>query len=213
VIGPDIKLDFPKLRQLKRAMKELPSKVLARRMAEALNRAIKPGETALKALTPRGPTGNLRKSIKRKKKWYADTGNAVALVGYTAAPRKPSNELAANQKGFHAGFLEFGTKKRKTKGSIASSFGKAGGSIKKLGKRKFRTSPKPPKGFVKRADAGEKVDLGKFPVGGKKGIPPVRTAFKKSLGAFSQAMPREGAKSLQDAIKEMARGFPPRGDT
>lgn len=217
--GVDIKIEFPELEAIKTSFRGLPKTLAAKHMGAALNKAIEPGLKALKTLTPRGPTGNLRKAIKKKVKRYTGSltsrnpakspGAAVALAGFTAPPRKKSADLSASEKGFHGGFLEFGTKDRKTKGRIASSFSRSGAVRVVVAKRSGRitTKPRPPKGFLKAAPKGGTVDLGAFPIGGKAGVPPVRTAFKRSSSAMRSLMAVEMTKSLNQALKEMASPF------
>lgn len=207
--GIDISVDFPEMKAIKSAFADLPKNIAAKYMAAALGKAIDPGLKALRDLTPRGATGNLKRSIKKKTKKYTRTGSGVALAGYTAPPRKNASDLKSNEKGAHQGFLEFGTKQRKTKGRIASSFKRSGPVKVVVAKRSgnVRTNPKPPKGFVKAASSGGTVDLGAFPIGGKKGLPPVKTAFQRTRSQIGGAMQKEMAVALNNAIKEMASPF------
>lgn len=207
--GIDLSLEFPELNALKEAFRTLPKNIAAKHMAAALGRAMEPAFTALKNLTPRGATGNLKRSIRKKTKRYVASGSGVALVGYTAAPRKKAADLKSNEKGQHQGFLEFGTKARRTKKNIASSFKRTGPIKAVTAKRSRKTvsSPKPPKGFMKVVRKGDTVDLGEFPVGGKAGLPPVRTAFERTRGAVSAALTKEMTVSLNNALKEMANPF------
>lgn len=221
--GIDVSIEFPELEQIKAAFKTLPRNIAAKHMGAALNKSIDPGFRLLKTLTPRGPTGNLRKAIRKKVKRYTGSltsknpakspGAAVALAGYVAPPRKKAADTAANEKGYHGGFLEFGTKDRKTKGYIASSFSRSGAVKVVVAKRsgKITTRPKPPKGFVKAVSKGGTVDLGRFPIGGKGGVPPVKTAFQRAQPAIRSAMNVEMTKSLNNALKEMASPFGKRG--
>lgn len=206
--GVDVTVDFPELEEIKAAFRELPPNIAAKYMASALLKSIDPGLRLLKSLTPKGPTGNLRRSIAKKSKRYSKGGKGagVALAGFRAAPK--GKESKANQKGHHQGFLEFGTKERKTKGRIASSFSRSG-KVKMLkGKRKgIFTKPAPPKGFVKAAPKGEVVDLKKFPIGGSAGLPPVKTAFERGLGQMKSSLTNEMTVSLNNALKEMASPF------
>lgn len=217
--GIDIKVEFPELDKLKRAYEFLPRSIAAKHMGAALNKAIDPAFRLLKTLTPRGPTGNLRRSIAKKVKRYTGSpksrnpakspGAAVALAGYVAPPRKRSEELGRNQKGSHGGFLEFGTKRRQTKSNIASSFKRTGRIKTIVSGRSGRvsSSPKPPKGFIRVVRKGETVDLGSFPVGGKGGVPPVRTAYERSLPAMKSVLAQQMTVSLNNALKEMASPF------
>lgn len=221
--GIEVNIEFPELEQVKAAFKTLPRNIAAKHMGAALGKAIDPGFKLLKSLTPRGPTGNLRRAIRKKTKRYTggptsknqakSPGAAVALVGYVAPPRKKAAETAANEKGYHGGFLEFGTKERKTKGYIASSFRRSGPVKVVVAKRsgKITTKPKPPKGFVRAVPKGGTVDLGRFPIGGKAGVPPIKTAFERAQPAIRSAMNIELTKSLNNALKELASPFGKRG--
>lgn len=221
--GIEVTIEFPELEEVKAAFRTLPRNIAAKHMGAALNKSIDPGLKLLRTLTPRGPTGNLRRAIRKKVKRYTGSptsknpakspGAAVALAGYVAPPKKKSNQTAANEKGYHGGFLEFGTKERRTKGYIASSFSRSGPVKVVVAKRsgKITTKPKPPKGFVRAVPKGETVDLGRFPIGGKGGVPPIKTAFERAQPAIRSAMATELTKSLNSALKEMASPFGKRG--
>lgn len=216
--GIEVNMDFPELTELREQFKALPKNLAAKHLGAALRKAMAPGQAALKRNTPKGATGNLRKSVKTKIKTYNKSGNAVGLVGY---------EIGGGSKGYHQGFVEFGTKERKTKGNIASSFKKRGpfkiAAPKKLGKPpkdlfsaagnryaaryrsrgKVSTNPKYPKAFFKRAAAGEIVKLGKMPVGGKSGVPPVKTSFNQARPAMVSVLQSELATRLEKALSEL----------
>lgn len=128
--GVDVKVEFPELDNLKRAFNNLRPSLAKKHMGAAIRRTLKPGLTALRSTTPRGPTGNLRRAISSKVKTYAN-GGAVGLVGYTAAGSGKAKAAGGTVKkgrdrAFHMGFLEFGTRDRHTKGPIASSFKRLG---------------------------------------------------------------------------------------
>jgi len=124
----------------------------------------------LKAKTPKGPTGNLKKSTltvarayKKDRKWFTATG--YSTQGNKNNPPKLAGARRTGKfLGFHAGFVEFGTKNRKTRRSIASSFESAPFKIKTTsrGKNKGRikTTPGGKKSFFKRVPLGQQVDLG-----------------------------------------------------
>jgi len=200
--GVDVKVEFPQMEEVQKAFRSLRGNIAAKYMAAALGKTIDPALKALKSNTPKGPTGNLRRAIRKKTKRYVKDGAGIAMAGYTAAPKKRGDGLKGSQKGHHQGWLEFGTKRRVTDGPIASRYKALGKKIKKV------TDPKPPKGFVKRVPDDERVDLGRFPIGGKKGKPPIRTAYQQTLGTMKALMPREMTKSLTKALAEMARPFP-----
>lgn len=105
-------MQYPDLEDLRQEFRKLPKTLAARYMEPAVRQAITPGLQKLRQITPRGPTGNLKKSVRKKTKKYVKDGTAIGLVGYT---------VGRGAKGYHQGFLEFGTKERQTKGRVASS--------------------------------------------------------------------------------------------
>lgn len=209
---------FPDMDELRAELKKLPTNLAAKHFGAALRKAVQPGLTALRRNTPKGPTGNLRRSIKTKVKTYPRDGRAVGIVGYS---------WGGENKGYHQGFIEFGTKDRQTKGSFASSFRKRGpftiSKPRKLGRpprdlfgaagdryarrlqqnRRVTTSPKYPKAFFKRASAGERVKLGKMPVGGRTRVPPVKTSFEQSKAAMQAELRLQLAARIEKAWSEL----------
>lgn len=107
-----LSMQYPDLQELRQEFRKLPKNLAARYMEPAMRKAIEPGLRELRKATPRGPSGNLRKSIRKKSKKYPKDGTAIGLVGYT---------VGRGAKGYHQGWLEFGTKDRQTKGRYASS--------------------------------------------------------------------------------------------
>ena len=204
----ELSLEFPELTELRQQFRELPKNIAAKHLGAALRIAMKPAIVALKRATPKGPTGNLRKSVKFKSKLYKKDGNAVGLVGY---------EIGGGSKGYHQGFLEFGTKERQTKGRFASSWKNNGGGFRIINARRGRnagklvTQPKPPKAFFKSAKAGERVSLGKMPIGGRTKQPPVKSAFTQTRPQMVSLLRGELATRLEKALAEVkgraARGL------
>jgi hypothetical protein len=199
---------FPDMDELRAELKKLPNNLAAKGLGAALRKAIQPGLTALRRNTPKGPTGNLRKSIKTKVKTYPRTGAAVGMVGYS---------WGGDSKGYHQGFLEFGTKERRTKKRFASSWkrsllnnagaSRAGFQIlnPKRGRNagKLVTNPKPPKAFFKSAKAGQTVELGKMPIGGRTGVPPVKTAFAQAKPEMEVTLRMQLAARIENAWSEL----------
>lgn len=217
--------EFPELRQIQQAFRGFPKKLSAKYIGAALRRTIKPAEAALKANVKKlsRVTGNLQRAVATKVKRYPKTGNAVALVGFIAAGsgKSASARGGSVRKGkdraFHAGFIEFGTRPRRTRGMIASSYNRLGKfTIKPIAKRgkfagvaRVQTTPKYPKAFFKKGDRSG-VNVGYTPIGGKSGQPPIRTAYERTLPQMRQLLPGEMAKGLENALKELANPFPPR---
>lgn len=226
--GIDIKVDFPEMQQLRKAFSQFRPSLARKHMGAAIRRSLSPGLTALRSKTVRGPTGNLYRAITSKVKTYK-SGNAVGLVGYVAAGSTKSKSAAGGavrrgkDRAFHAGFLEFGTKERFVKtssvrggSSIASSFNSLGPfKIAKVARRgkfagvvRVNTSPKYPKAFFKKAPRGKSLSLRDMPVGGKKGQPPVKSAYRESVATMRSALAVEMTKSLINAQKDLADRFP-----
>jgi len=59
------------------------------------------------------------------------------------------------------------------------------------------TKPRPPKGFLKGTTKGDQVDLGKMPIGGKRGVPPIQNGV----------LPEQKTTMSADMRKEMAQGI------
>ena len=204
-----IDMYFPDMDELRAELLKLPKNLAAKHLGAALRKATQPGLTALRKNTPKGPTGNLRKSIRTKVKTYPKDGRAVGMVGYS---------WGGDSKGYHQGFIEFGTKQRTTKqGRFASSFrwkldtaGKGRGGFritvpargKNAGKMKT-VNPAYPKSFFKSAKDGQKVDLGKMPIGGRTGKPPVKSAFAQSRTAMETELRLQLGARIEKAWGEL----------
>lgn len=212
-------VEFPELKQIAYELREFPQRMRRKYMKAAFNAAARVGEAKVKQMTPKGPTGNLRRSIVKK----ATSGYGVA--GYKRSPKK--RDKIDSKKGTvgaqHAGLLEFGTKARKTKGRIASTFrvaNRASGDMRivtpKRGKYagQLRTKgPNFPKSFFKSAPAGKKVDLKKMPVGGRIKKPPVKAAFEAAKSEITNVLRQQASTALARATKDLANRFPPKGVT
>ena len=111
--GISITTGIPGLESIRNAFMALPKNLAAKHMAAGLRRAAEKGGTlqALKSATPRGPTGNLRRSIAIKSKRYAKTGVGAVVLGYRAS-RKKDEPYDKTKLGYHQGLVEFGTKER-----------------------------------------------------------------------------------------------------
>lgn len=219
--GIDVTVEFPELQRLKKEFNALPSNLARKHLGAAIRRSLKPGLDALRSKVVRGPTGNLKRAIASKVKTYK-SGNAVGLVGFVAAGSGKNKSAgggsvkSGKDRAFHAGFLEFGTKERRTKGFVASSFKTLGPfKIKPIAKRgkfagavRVQTTPKYPKAFFKRAPKGQVVNLNAMPVGGRLGQAPVRTAYTQSLGAMRNQLKPEMENALLKAAKDLANNFP-----
>jgi hypothetical protein len=212
--GIDINVSFPELESLVQGFRGLPKRLAAKYIGAALRKAIAPGAKRLKQTTPRGPTGNLRRAVAIKVKRYTKGlyGNAVALAGFRAPPKKKAEDLKGNEKGHHQGWLEFGTKERKVSAVsrrgfvIASSWGNKGGKrtgfkIIPTGDGKLRTTGK--NTFFRSAKkAAGTLTLKKMPVGGSLKKPPVRTAYEETVSQQRSILRIEMTRGLQNATRE-----------
>ena len=132
-VGIRITADIPGLQEIRKDLLGLGKTLSAKYMASALKKAAEKGGTleALKAATPRGPTGNLRRSIAVKSKRYPRTGVGIAILGFRSG-RKMNESYDKEKLGYHQGLVEFGTKERerRTQGGTRASTGKmpVGGS-------------------------------------------------------------------------------------
>lgn len=113
-----IKIEGPDLYALRDEFKKLPKNIAARVIGAGLKRAAYPGEKALKQVTPKGPTGNLRRSVRTIVKRYPRDGAAVAVVGYIKAGTGASRSAGGGRvkkgadRAFHQFWMEFGTNDR-----------------------------------------------------------------------------------------------------
>jgi len=175
---PMVKFDFPDIDELRDGFRALPKKLSAITQGAAVKRAMQPAVAALKANSPRGPTGNLARAVKLKTVRYPETGTGAAIVGYVkpGSGKSKSAQGGKVRKGsdraFHQFWIEFGTKERrilnpsKMRGYvIASSYDSLGPfSLKrqrmvKGGRKVVQSSPKYPKAFFKAAPAGQALVL------------------------------------------------------
>lgn len=208
-----IEIQGPDLLQIREAFRSMPKHIKARVIGAGLKQAAKPGETALKEVSPVGPTGNLKRAVKTIVKRYPKDGAAVAVVGYVKGGTGKSKSAGGGkvQKGpdraFHQFWLEFGTDDRyvftqsRRGGFIASSY-KWLGPFKirtpKQGKNagKMKTSPGYPKAFFKKS--AKPVYLRSTAA-----QHPVREAFEMSKAAIAANLNTEMRRALENGLKIM----------
>lgn len=216
--GIDVKVEIPQLDELREAFRSLPKNIAAKHMGAALRKAVQPGFSALKAKSPKGPTGNLKRAVSIKVKRYTRNGAAVALAGYVAAGSGKAKSAgggkvrAGKDRAFHQGFVEFGTKQRRVPSgrrgfALASSYKSLGPfrvTVGKRGKNKgvATTSPRYPKAFIAAAPKGQELVLRPMPAQA-----PVRKSFEQALPSMKSALATAMTVSLNAALKEMASPF------
>lgn len=96
--------------EILRGFSRLSKGVQRKYLGSSVREVVKAAVPEVKAITPKGPTGNLRRSVglKLEKK---KTTTAVGIVGYRSKKDGNNREL-----GFHAYWVEEGTKDRYPKG-------------------------------------------------------------------------------------------------
>lgn len=97
--------------QVLRGFANLSKGVQRKYLGAAVRKVVADAVPEVKALTPRGPTGNLRRSVGLKLEKKKKNATATGLVGYRRALGGSNREL-----GFHAYWVEAGTKDRYPKG-------------------------------------------------------------------------------------------------
>lgn len=143
-----------------------------------------------------GPTGNLLKGTASRIVEYPESGNAVALIGYRATGMPFSVASSGTVKigpdrAFHAILVEFGTKQRKTKGPVASSF-KRFGPFKMVGRyASVKTSPAYPNAFFKKGQRGQPVSTGRVLP-----LKPIENSFEKSKSSIKALIESQASSQL-----------------
>lgn len=128
---PQMRVEFPELAKLMREFDALRPALAKKHMGAAVRRSLQPGIDALRSTTPVGPTGNLRRSIRSKIVRYK-SGNVSGIVGYSVTgkgntkTRLGGSVQIGPNRGYIGPAVEYGTRDRYTKGSIASSFRRLG---------------------------------------------------------------------------------------
>lgn len=168
-----------------------------RAMRISINRAAGPVKSALQAAAP-AKTGDLRKSIKIKNKYYPASGVWAAIIGPSRAKRKPpkppkpkkarrkKRKAKANLQSIFDGIVKGST--RRKKGNRLTDFAafvkrakyhaKRGG-ITAIGKAFKKRKPKPPKA-PKPPKIGKKKAKRKGKA--KRGFSPTRYAWQVEFG-------------------------------
>lgn len=203
-------VSFPDLGKLQKKLKQSYSSPTA---AKAMEKALEPVvDVALKRFQSyirrnhMGPTGNLLGGTVAKIVKYEGSGNAVGLVGFRAVSGGFSSASAGSvrigpDRAFHAGLLEFGTKNRRTKGPIASSFNRLG-PFRIIGKYPpVRTAPPYPGAFFKRVKKGERASTGRVMP-----LHPIARSFNESKAAIESTVKSSVNRQLRLTNKEIA-GF------
>lgn len=89
------------------ALQSLPATIGGKYLRSAIVAGMRPVEAQLRANTPEGPTGNLKRAVDKVIRVYRG-GVVFGVVGYKRAVSADTSD----NKGFHSHFLEFGTADR-----------------------------------------------------------------------------------------------------
>jgi len=203
----DTKVDLPEYKNLLRDLQKITkdTKLISQKMRSALRYAAKPTFAALTANVSKlgTKTGNLARAVNIKAKAYSKSGNAVALVGYISAGKGTKKQRKAGRtNAYHQHLVEFGTRPRYTKrGSIASSYGSY--PFKMSNRNGMLTTQGYPSTFFKRAKAGHGVQLGRMPVGGSFGRPPLRDAFERTKSQIRTRLADKTPKVIKSIYKAL----------
>ena len=99
--------------EILRGFQILPASIQKEYLGAAVREASKDEIPEIKALTPKGPTGNLRRSVGFKLEKKRKNQTAVGVLGYRSKTGGSNRE-----KGFHAWWIENGTMVRTPKGNV-----------------------------------------------------------------------------------------------
>jgi hypothetical protein len=148
------------LDDLIRAYAKLPGSLARKYLKKAIRESIKPFTPALKAATPRGATGNLRRSVTTVVKFgtkvsrgsgEAFRGTAIGIVGFSRKGKKK------NQKGDHSVLVESGSKPRRRKTAVAKRGGVKARST--FSKGQGSTGTMPPRHMLRDTLAAKKSGI------------------------------------------------------
>lgn len=117
--GIRVSAQIPGIEQIQKEFLQFGKYGSARYIAAGIRKAVENAGVmqAIKGNTPKGPTGNLRRSVGMKSKTYVRTGVGLVIVGYKAG-RKWKEPYDPTKQGYHQGLVEFGTKQRFRKSKV-----------------------------------------------------------------------------------------------
>ena len=168
-------------------------------LGAVVNKVASPLLPYFKRLIPKLVKGNLKRSAGKKIVRYPST--AIALIGY-----QMTHGEDPNQKGWAQSFVERGTAKRYTSGSIASSY-KSRGPFETVYMQngEYDLNPPYPVSFLKRASPGQRVELARSPEGGRAGVKPLWQTWQSNKRQVAVKMLSETRKALLKAFAEQER--------
>lgn len=165
---------------------KLPKGLQKKYVRSAINAAAKPALTRLKTATPKGPTGNLRKSAGVKVE-ISKRGGVTARIGY---------RRGGKFKGYHAWWFEGGVKPHSPKGrafKVPRPTGRKYGYLKGFrgsGNAVFLARTKGYEGVA----AFEKWTDAELPAIKRRMIATLQDALKKAMDEQARRKAREGKK-------------------
>jgi hypothetical protein len=182
--------------EILRGFARLSAGVQKKYLGSSVRAATKEEVPKIKALTPRGPTGNLRRSVgfKLEKK---KTTTAVGVLGYRARGNGTNREL-----GFHAWWIANGVATRTPKGpvlaapmALAKQYPYMMGNVQRIG------GPRPPFAYWYEV-FGFKGD-GKFQQWSEAALPQIKARLVGTLGAnLGKAIAEEERRLLRKKYKK-----------
>ncbi len=157
--GITIEIKPGDLEALERKLRSLEVRSQRKVLRKGTRAASTPIQKAIRNAAPVGPTGNLKRSIGRKFKFYRGSLTDIAVIG-------PQIKRKEGALGYHGHLVEFGTKER----TIKNLWGRPGvkGSAGRM----------PPNPFAKRA--ADAV----LSVAGQKGLDAIRKALDVEIKAL-----------------------------
>lgn len=181
-------------------------KLIAQSMGPTVRYASKPTYDALRSNVSKvgKVTGNLRAAVAIKVKTYSKSGNAVGMVGFVrAGTGSDKQKRKGKSNAYHQHLVEFGTTERFVKGNIASAFKNIDFDVYRAGGQ-TRTSGFP-RTFFKKGRPGMPLSVGRMPVGGRSGKPPLSNAFEKTKGQINTRLIQQTDKTIERLMKKLKK--------
>lgn len=170
-VGIKLELQTADLEALQKRLRELfPNPVKAAILEGVLKKALEPTLTRLRANTPVGPTGNLKRAASVKVVGYDSSGNAVGLIGYRRAGQGASRSAAGGKvrkgpdRAFHQFWLEDGTRDREITTIANKPYGRRGHLRRVRGRPAVEVRPHVVKAGQGSVIASSFVKLGRFSI-------------------------------------------------
>jgi hypothetical protein len=159
-------------------LKKVPVSIQRKYLRAAVNSVAKSQLNEIKALTPRGPTGNLRRSVGVKIEAKKRFATQTAIVGYRRGSTKKGRAANKSELGYHSWWIERGVKTRTAKSgllSVPSNVASRYTYFKNVRGKDGRVAFATAKGFA---------GTGKFEAWANANLPSIREALMRDLGKF-----------------------------